>query len=125
LPGVQAASIASRIPLDGRDNGTYFFVEGQPEPGDSDKPYMEFQVIAPGYFRVLGIPLLRGRDFTEADSRLLQPANASGQASALNAIIVDEEFAKRYWPNEDAVGKRVLLLLCRKEKDPVITYVGG
>lgn len=125
LPGVEAASIASRIPLDGRDNGTYFLVEGQLEPpADSEKPYMEFQVIAPDYFRVMGIPLLRGRDFTDADSRSFHAGADSQQATALNAIIVDEDFAKRYWPNGDAVGERVRLPRGGKGKDQVLTVVG-
>jgi putative ABC transport system permease protein len=71
-------------------------------------------LVTPDYFKAMNIPLLRGRVFTDRDNR----AHLAGKdlskidedrrgAAALNVIVIDEEFAKRHWPNEEAVGKRV------------------
>jgi putative ABC transport system permease protein len=60
------------------------------------EPHAEYGVTMPGYFRSTGVPLLAGRDFTEADT-----------VGAAPVAIVDEEFAKRYWPGESALGKRI------------------
>jgi len=75
---------------------------------------MELTVVCPNYFRALGIPLLRGRYFTEQDNlEHLRGPEFTGKSeeersnAAVNAIIVDEEFARRHWPNEDPIGKRV------------------
>jgi putative ABC transport system permease protein len=75
---------------------------------------MEACTVTPDYFRAMNIPLLRGRYFTEHDDRSfvankdLSKLNEGEQLIAgTNVIIIDEQFAKRYWPNEDAVGKRI------------------
>jgi putative ABC transport system permease protein len=112
LPGVEDAAFASQFPLGGRNWQTSFLIDGQPRP--QRLPSMELTVVSPNYFRALGIPLLRGRYFTEQDNleHLLGP-EFSGKSveersnAAVNAIIVDEEFARRHWPNEDPIGKRV------------------
>ncbi len=132
LPGVQAASVASRIPLDGRNNGTLFLVEDRLESAH-DKPYMEMTFVAPDYFRAMGIPILRGRGFTEQDNRVHLRGRASERSrmsepdawlAALSSIIVDEEFARRYWPNEDPIGQHIRLPWGAQEKNPLLTVVG-
>src|SRR5437660_663189 len=77
----------------------------------------------------MGIPLLHGRAFTEQDDRghlrgrdLSSFTDGERSMSGLNAIVVDEEFARRHWPNEDAIGKRVRLPW--GEKGPTLTVVG-
>jgi putative ABC transport system permease protein len=129
LPGVQAVSVTSRLPLGGNDWQTSFTVEGQPEPPPHERPSMEVHLVGPDYFRAMGIPLLRGRAFTDQDDRgHLRGRDLSGYTdgerwmSGLNKIIVDEEFARRHWPNEDAIGKRVRLPW--GEKGPLLTVVG-
>jgi putative ABC transport system permease protein len=116
LPGVQAVGFASQVPL--RSNGwqPQFAIEGQPPLPPSERPSMDLTAASPDYFRIMGIPLLRGRYFTEQDNREhLRGHNLSGLSDAerwaagLNVIIVDEEFARRYWPNEDPIGKKVIL----------------
>src|SRR5262245_27404777 len=133
LPGVQTASIASRIPLDGRDNEMSFLIEGQPEPAPGKDLNMDVQVVAPDYFRALGIPVLRGRGFTEQDNRAHLGGRVAGRGqqdpsyatrAGLNAIVVDEEFARRYWPNEDPIGPRVRLPWGPREENPVLTIIG-
>ena len=96
LPGVQSAGAISNLPLSGYEWNASFIVEGQPTgPGEAE-PHGDPRAISPDYFRAMGIPLLKGRYFTGADSE-----------SALPVTIVDETLARRYWPNEDPIGKRI------------------
>jgi putative ABC transport system permease protein len=96
LPGVHSVGAASGLPLGNNGNQTSFFVQGKPEPGPGEVPLTEIVVVSPDYFRTMGIPLLRGRPFTNQDSK-----------DAPKVVIIDESFAKRYWPGEDALGKQV------------------
>src|SRR5205814_9140108 len=95
LPGVQAASVASRLPLQGGAWDTTFLIEGQPEPPPHERPSMDVQLAGPDYFRVMSIPLLHGRAFNEQDNRdrLRGTGREQDWAAALNVIIIDEEFA--------------------------------
>jgi len=74
----------------------------------------------------MGIPLLQGRDFTEVDNREHLRVTSSGNdwGAGLNSIIIDEEFAKRYWPNQNPLGQRVRIPWGQREKQPVVTIVG-
>ena len=112
LPGVQAVAFASQIPL--RQNGwqTSYTIEGQPDPPVGERPSMEVTAVSPEYFRALGIPVLRGRPFTEQDNlehlrNLPEPSEGRSRPAGMNVIIIDEEFARRHWPNEDPIGQRV------------------
>jgi putative ABC transport system permease protein len=129
LPGVQAASVTSRLPFGGNDWQTSFVIEGQPEPPPHERPSMEVHLVGPDYFRVMGIPLLHGRTFAEQDDRghlrgrdLSDLTDGQRWMAGLNSIIVDEEFARRHWPNGDAIGKRVRLPW--GEKSPTLMVVG-
>jgi putative ABC transport system permease protein len=130
LPGVQAASVASRVPLDPTENWQAdFLIEGQLAPPPGERPSMEASVVGPDYFRVLGIPLIRGRSFVEQDDRSHLRGKELGSLSAaerwwagLSKIIVDEEFARRYWPNDDPIGQRVRLPW--SPNGPVLEVVG-
>jgi putative ABC transport system permease protein len=87
---------------------------------------LQFHLIAPDYFRVMGIPLLHGRDFTEQDNRehLRGTSSSNDWGAGLNSIIIDEEFAKRYWPDQNPLGQRVRIPWGEREKQPVVTIVG-
>jgi putative ABC transport system permease protein len=126
LPGVQATSLTSKTPLD--DNGwdMLFLVEGRPEPPPHLQPSLRVHLVAPDYFRAMGIPLLQGRDFTEQDNRehLRSAPSPNDWGAGLNAIIIDDEFARRYWPNQSPLGQRVRLPWGEREKQPVMTVVG-
>jgi len=95
-------------------------------------PLMEACLVGPDYFRTIGVPLLRGRWFTERDNREhLKGKDLTGyndddrMAAGVNAMIIDEEFARRYWPNnEDPVGKQILWGDGTDPKSPVMTVVG-
>ena len=116
LPGVESTAAASGLPLGNNGWQTSFVVDGQPIPPREQIPLMEACLVTPDYFKAMNIPVLRGRVFTDRDDRShlagrdLSKLNENQRAIAgLNSIVIDEEFAKRYWPNEDPVGKRVRL----------------
>ncbi len=126
LPGVEAASVAARLPLGTLSWSTSFLIEGRPEPPPSERPEMEGHLAGPDYFRVMGIPVLRGRAFTEQDNRehVRGTPREQSEDAMLNVIIVDEEFARRYFANEDPIGKQVRLPWGPRELNPVMTVVG-
>jgi putative ABC transport system permease protein len=99
LPGVRAAAVANDLPLEGQDTTGYPIIPGR---GANSQAEMDVVVghhpIAPGYFAAMGIPVLRGREFTERDT-----------ASAPPVAIINDAMAKRFWPNEDAIGKTFTL----------------
>ncbi len=97
LPGVEAAGIATTLPLQGSRTGMYFDIEGSPLTADpSDRPGANFQVISPHYFDTLGIPLREGRAFTYRDNENTTPV-----------AIINETMAERYFPNDDPIGLHV------------------
>jgi putative ABC transport system permease protein len=96
LPGVEAASATGTLPLSGNNWGRSLTVEGFPVLSVGQAPMIQHTVVTPGYFRTMGITLLAGRDFNDADVRGAPPVT-----------IVDERLARQYWPNDSALGKRV------------------
>ena len=128
LPGVRAASLASQnsIPLHEGGWNMRFVIEGQPEPPAHLQPSLQFHLVAPDFFRAMGIPLLQGRDFTEQDNREHLGGNSSGNdwGNGLNSIIIDEEFAQHYWPNQSPLGQRVRIPFGEPGKQPIVTIVG-
>jgi putative ABC transport system permease protein len=129
LPGVQGVGLSSGLPLGNNGWQMWFKVEGQPDPPSGQMPMMEACLAGADYFKAMGIPLLRGRYFTEQDDQShlteekLRGLNEDQRLSAgVNVIIIDEEFARRYWPNEEAVGKRIRW--GNDPRSPVMTVVG-
>jgi putative ABC transport system permease protein len=129
LPGVQSVGAASGLPLGNNGWQTSFVVDGRPAPPPADTPLMEACTVTPDYFRAMNIPLLRGRYFTDQDNRsfiagrdLSKLNEGERMINGANVIIVDEEFAKRHWPNEEAVGKRIRF--GTDPKAPVLEVVG-
>ena len=96
LPGVQTASATATIPLSGGNWGRSLTVDGYPVLAVGQAPMIQHTVVTPDYFRTMGIPLLSGRDFTDADAKGSQLVT-----------IIDERLARKYWPNQSAIGKRV------------------
>jgi predicted permease len=95
LPGVREAALASWFPLGlGGCKGSDAIVEGYQRPPGEDTTY-EYARVSPRYFAVMGIPLVAGRDFGEQDD-----------AAAAPVAIVNEHFARRFWPDQEAVGRR-------------------
>ena len=97
LPGVEDAALASWFPLGlSGCKGTGIYVEGYQRP-DGDDPTYEFAVVSPRYFAALRIPLLAGRDFTDQDD-----------AKAPQVAIINEDFARKFWPGQDPIGRRFM-----------------
>jgi len=129
LPGVEATAAASGLPLGNNGWQTGFVIDGRPRPPRDQTPLMEACLVTPDYFRAMNIPLKRGRYFTDHDDRsslagkdLRQLEEVERDVAAMNAIVIDEEFARRYWPNEDPVGKRIAM---GSEKHPMLLTVLG
>ena len=96
IPGVQQAAIGSggSLPMSRTRNSFPFVIEGR--PADAERvPVAEFASVTPEYFRTLEIPLISGRNFTDADI-----------VSAQRVALIDETLARRYWPGEDPIGKQ-------------------
>src|SRR5437764_756474 len=98
LPGVQAAGFSTILPLAGTNSDSSFAIEGQASSDRTPGPDEENRDVSPDYFRALQIPLIKGRFFTDADN-----------ADAPPVIIVNHAFAKKFWPNQDVVGKRIVM----------------
>lgn len=109
VPGVVAAGSAVTLPIGGDDFGTGFLVEGRPVPRPGDEPHAGYQVTMPGFFRAMGIPIRSGRDFAASDMHTSQPV-----------ALVNETLARREWPGQDAVGRRVRF----NDDDTWLTIVG-
>ena len=108
-PGVTAAGAGYPLPFSGNDSTASFGIEDHPPtPGDPG-PHGAIRIVSPGYFSALGIPLLKGRYFTEEDRKGGQPV-----------AIVDENLAQQYWPNRNPIGRR----LRHNSSDPWSTIVG-
>src|SRR5262249_11888258 len=97
LPGVRSVTLASVVPLSGRMVGAAGSLEGQTGPSDMSSVVL-LSSVYPGYFRTLGIPLLKGRDFSGRD-----------REGSPRVIIVNETLARRFWPDQDPLGKRFSL----------------
>jgi len=129
LPGVESTAAASGLPLGNNGWQTSFVVDGRPLPPRSETPLMEACLVTPDYFRAMNIPLKSGRYFTDRDDRsfiagkdLSKLTEDERTMAGLNAVIIDQEFAKRYWPDEEAAGKRIKL--GDDDSAPVLTVVG-
>jgi putative ABC transport system permease protein len=114
LPGVESTAAASGLPLGNNGWQTSFVVDGQPPPERDHTPLMEACLVTPDYFRAMNIPVLRGRVFTDRDDRshlagkdLSKLNENQREMAAVTSIVIDEEFAKRHWPNQDPIGKRI------------------
>jgi putative ABC transport system permease protein len=95
-PGVAATSAVYPLPSSGDGWSGSLFIEGQPVPQGQPEPHAAYAVAMPNYFKTLQVPIVEGRDFSTADA-----------ASAPPVAIVDELVARKFWPGESAVGKRI------------------
>jgi putative ABC transport system permease protein len=97
LPGIESAGAISTLPLSGNDARRPFTLPGQPE--EAGRPNIaRFRLVTPDYFQAMRIPLKRGRLFDERD-----------RTGGAEVVIVSEGLARRFWPNEDPVGKIILV----------------
>lgn len=98
LPGVTAAGAANMIPLDGNGTDRLLDIEGYVPRDQADMPDAENRQVTPGWFAAMGIPLVSGRFIEQSDDN-----------KAPRVVLINDAFAKRYFPNGDAIGKRIRL----------------
>jgi putative ABC transport system permease protein len=96
LPGVESAAAITTMPLGGQMESHSFVIEGRAEQGPSERASANYDAVSAGYFRAMGIPILKGRDVLESDA-----------AGAPRVAIVSETFVKRFFPGEDPIGRRI------------------
>jgi predicted permease len=114
IPGVEAAAAANSLPIVGSPRGgTGFHVQGTPLRPPNQQPVTIVRVVTPGYFRTLRIPVLRGREFTDADT-------------ATAGFVVNEAFAKTYFAGGEPVGVEISVAMQRENPYmPIIGVVGN
>jgi putative ABC transport system permease protein len=96
LPGVKSAGISSSLPMSGMNSSGSFAIEGRTTPPGEMAPWGNRWAAGASYFQTMNIPLIRGRYFDDRDV-----SNSPG------AAIIDETMARKFWPNEDPLGKRL------------------
>jgi putative ABC transport system permease protein len=97
LPGVRYAGVTRKAPLSpGVDASLNFIVENRPVEASADQPRAKFRAVSADYFPALGIPLIRGRYFNRTDGE-----------HTPGVVVINETLARRFWPNENPLGKRI------------------
>ena len=95
-PGVQSAAAVNYLPLGGSNSSDGYLVEGEAEPTPGNENIGRYRTCTPDYFTTMQIPVLSGRAFTEQDKPGAPPV-----------VIVNETLARKHWPGQDAIGKRI------------------
>ena len=95
-PGVESAAIVNFLPLSGLSTSDMYLVEGEAQPAPGQENDGRYRVATPDYFQTMRIPIVRGRAFTEHD-----------KAGTPRVVIVNEALARKHWPGQDAIGKRI------------------
>ncbi len=112
LPGVESAGAVSSLPFQGGWTEPVI-AEGQPVVPMADQPEVAVRLMSPGYLSAMRIPLEQGRDLRDADKTASRPV-----------ILVSDEFAKRFWPGQNPIGKHVTLTFVPGPSREVVGVVG-
>jgi putative ABC transport system permease protein len=113
LPGVTSAGVIDELPMNGDGSHQPVAIEGRPVQAMADQPEVDTRVISPGYLSTMRVPLKRGREFSSSDS-----PDSAGVA------IISEAMAKRFWPNEEAIGRHVTMTFFPDKVREIIGIVG-
>ena len=113
LPSVTAAGIGVNIPFDDSEWDSSFHITGTPPHVRGQEPSAEINMVSPDYFKVLGMPIVRGRAFGPEDGQGKQ-----------TSVIIDESLATRFFPGQDPIGKQLDNNQTLKENPPPLTIVG-
>jgi predicted permease len=106
LAGVRSAAVTSNLPLYRQGNSIGIGIEGQPAPPPGQERIIVTRIVSPRYFDTMSIPILRGRGLMDQDTE-----------TTPNVVVISETMARRYWPGEDAVGKRIAAGRIRTPED--------
>jgi predicted permease len=112
LPGVQYAAVTDDLPLEGGSMQPVA-VEGQPVVEMAHQPEVSVRLLSPQFMSAMGIPIVRGREFTDADTSASAPV-----------VLVSESMARQFWPNEDPIGQRLTMTFFPKVVRQVVGVVG-
>ena len=113
LPGVQTAGVVDDVPLGGGGSHQPIAIEGRPALAMADQPEVDVRIATPGYISSMRIPLVRGRDFNEADA-----------AGKLPVVLISQTMAREFWPGEDPIGKRLTLTFFPGAVREIVGVVG-
>jgi putative ABC transport system permease protein len=115
LPGVTHAAAIGGLPMNENGGSVGLHVEGQPSTGENEHTYVIYRTVTPGYFETLGIPVLEGRDFSTHD-----------RIDGARVAAVNRTLARRYWPGDSAIGKRVAFTRTPRPEDwvTIVAVVG-
>ena len=116
IPGVQSTAVNANSPFDDTEEDSYFHVTGTPPVPLGQQPSAEVSVVSPDYFRLMGMPILRGRGFGSED--LL------GEKGHSRSIIIDESFAQKYFAGKDPIGQHIDDNQTADEHAPPMTIIG-
>lgn len=116
IPGVEAAAISPNSPFDDNEWDSGFHVTGTPPAPLGQRPPAEVSCVSPDYFRVMGMPILRGRAFG--------PEDLPGEKGHSRSIIIDESFARKYFPGKDPIGQHIDDNQTLDENAPPMTIIG-
>src|SRR5882724_11169705 len=114
VPGIESAGLIDSLPLDGGGSHQPFSIEGRPVLPMADQPEVDVRLISPGYLSAMRVPVIRGRDFQESDA-----------AGRPGAVLISESLARRFWPNEDPIGKHLTLTFFPDVVREVVGIVGN
>jgi predicted permease len=112
-PGVQSAGVIDDLPMGDGGSHQPVAIEGQPVVPMADQPEVDVRLISPGYFPTMRVPLLSGRDLTDDDVAGRNPS-----------VIISESMARRYWPNENPLGKHLTLTFYPGVSREIVGVVG-
>ena len=115
LPGVEAAAIGANNPFDESSWDSIFHITGTPAIPPGQEPSAEINIISPDYFRVMRIPIMRGRAF--------RPEDVAG-AGRSRSVIIDETMAQNFFPGEDPIGRHIDDNQTFEKDPPPTTIVG-
>jgi putative ABC transport system permease protein len=113
LHGVEATALGMNIPFDNNEWDSSFHLTGTPPYPPGERPEAEINVVTPDYFRLMGMPLLSGRAFSEDD-----------RAGRPRSVIIDETLARKYFPGKDPIGQQIDDNQSDQKNPPPLTIVG-
>jgi len=115
LPGVESVAVTDPLPIGGNNNDTLMQISGRPFDMSGKNLSIDFRTVSPSYFQTMGIELVGGRVFEDADQEGSRPV-----------AIINETLARTHWPNEDPIGKQIRLLdaMPDQAKTPYLTIMG-
>jgi predicted permease len=112
-PGVESAGLIDSLPMNNGGSHQPVAVEGQAVVPMADQPEVDVRMVSPGYLRAMRVPVLRGRDLSDADVAARPPV-----------VFISESMAKRFWPNENPIGKHITLTFFSDVRREVAGVVG-